>query len=146
MDASATQKVASQFPAFRHTVARRMAGYRERLARKIGEELAERQWSNEDLALRSGVSTKTIKRLRGAKHDARPSTVRRIAEGFELPTAEFSPEAEADQLARIEAALDDLVDGVALLLASAGDRKLARQIEQASEQRRKKRRGATGSD
>lgn len=68
MDSSATHQLTSQFPALRLSVARRMAGYRERLAKRVSDEMAQRSWSVDDLAYKSGVSAKTIKRLQNAKH------------------------------------------------------------------------------
>ena len=109
MESSRTQKMASQFPTFRRSVAASMAGYRQRLADRIKAEMSAKAMSIDDLAYKSGVSDKTIKRLLEAKHDARPSTRRRLADGLELNPAELSPEAEADQLRRLEEKLDEVL-------------------------------------
>lgn len=55
--------MASQFPTFRRSVAASMAGYRQRLADRINAELNAKAMSVDDLAYKSGVSDKTIKRL-----------------------------------------------------------------------------------
>lgn len=109
MDSSSTHELASQFPTFRRSVAASMAGYRQRLADRINAELNAKAMSVDDLAYKSGVSDKTIKRLLLAKHDARPSTRRRLAEGLDLDPGELSPEAEADQLRRLEEKLDEVL-------------------------------------
>jgi transcriptional regulator with XRE-family HTH domain len=57
------------------------------------------------------VSDKTIKRLIKQEVDApRPSTLRRIATGLEIPVTELTPEYEGDQLERIEDKLDAILD------------------------------------
>lgn len=109
MLSSATQEMASQFPSLRRTVAGQMAGYRERLAERIDSELSARSWGAERLSQESGVSEKTINRLRRSEHDPRPSTLRRLSEGLGLKPDALSPEVEAGQLERLEEKLDVVV-------------------------------------
>lgn len=109
-------KVTSQWPDLRLTVAGQMTDYRRRLAERLQSEREGRSLSRDTLALRSGVSSKTIKRIEERKvNEPRPETIRKLAEALEIvPTAlRPAPAVEADQLNRIEAKVD-------LLLAAAG--------------------------
>lgn len=147
-----SRNLPSQFPAFRLMVARQMEGHRERIATRIRREAAKRGESAPDLAHALGVYPSTAERwFRG---DRTPQRRHRkdLAEhwGLEPDWAEIDLATEEqdvrDQLDRIEEALEDLVGATALLLADAGDQKIARRIEQAAEQRRKRRQGGSGSD
>jgi transcriptional regulator with XRE-family HTH domain len=90
-----------------------MADYRERLAKKLEHERERKSYSQDTLALRSGVSSKTIKRIEEQKVDSpRPVTIRRLADALDIDPAELRPpnELEGDQLERIEAKVDALLD------------------------------------
>jgi transcriptional regulator with XRE-family HTH domain len=103
----------SHLPAFRLRVAEQMADYRQRLAERLEHERTKRSLSQDDLALRSGVSPKTIKRIEEEKvTNPRPVTIRRLAEGLDIEPDQLRPptDLEEDQLTRIEAKLDQLLD------------------------------------
>lgn len=89
-----------------------MADYRQRLAERIVRERNAKSISRESLALRSGISEKTIKRLEAGRTDnPRPATIRRLAEALEVDPSILRPppELEEDQLNRIESKLDRLL-------------------------------------
>ena len=88
-----------------------MAGYRERLAERLVHERERKSYSQDTLALKAGVSAKTIKRIEERKVDApRPVTIRRIAEALEIDPDQLRPpeELEVEQLHRIEEAIGEL--------------------------------------
>jgi transcriptional regulator with XRE-family HTH domain len=111
------RELTQQFPGLRLTLARQMADYRERMATRIAEEREAQSLSREALAHRSGVSYKTIKRIEERKSGRpRAITVRRLAEGLGIDPTELKPpvEAEEDQLDRIEAKLNRLLEAAGL--------------------------------
>lgn len=94
-------KESAQIPAFRLRVAAQMADYRKRLADRLEHERTTKSLSHESLADRSGVSSKTIKRIEAQKVDnPRPVTIRRLAEALDIPPTKLRPppELESDQL------------------------------------------------
>lgn len=79
--------------------------YRRHLAERLTYEREAKSLSREHLALLSGVSSKTIKRLEEeAVDNPRPVTIRKLAEALEIDPARLRPpeEVEANQLQRIE--------------------------------------------
>lgn len=94
-----------------------MADYRERLAERLVHEREKKSYSQDTLALRAGVSSKTIKRIEEKKVDApRPVTIRRLADALDIDSDQLRPpaELEADQLNRIERMLEQLLDHFAI--------------------------------
>lgn len=105
-------KNSGQSPVLRLTVARQMADYRKRLAERLENEREGQSLSRETLALKAGVSDKTIKRIEEQKVDRpRPVTIRRLADALKVEPSDLAPpeELEADQLNRIEQKLDRLL-------------------------------------
>lgn len=103
------QKITGQSPALRLTVARQMADYRKRLAERLENERESKSLSRETLAIKAGVSDKTIKRIEEQRvARPRPVTIRRIADALGIEPALLAPpeELEEDQLNRIERKLD----------------------------------------
>lgn len=89
-----------------------MADYRKRLAERLENEREGQSLSRETLALKAGVSDKTIKRIEEQKVDRpRPVTIRRLADALKVEPSDLAPpeELEADQLNRIEQKLDRLL-------------------------------------
>ena len=73
---------------------------------KVGERLKEerllRGWSQRDLAREAGTTAETISSIETGQHEARPSTLRKLAEGLDLEVRDFYaepalPKAEAPE-------------------------------------------------
>jgi transcriptional regulator with XRE-family HTH domain len=89
-----------------------MADYRKRLAERLENEREAKSFSRETLALKAGVSDKTIKRIEEQRVERpRPVTIRRLADALGIEPSSLAPpeELEADQLNRIEQKLDRLL-------------------------------------
>lgn len=150
----APAKNTSHFPTFRLRVAEQMADYRERLAERLVHEREKKSFSQDTLALRAGVSPKTIKRIEEKKVDApRPVTIRRLAEALEIDPDHLRPpaELEAEQLSRIEEEISATKEAVLALrkeVVSMRTKLLAEigQVRTAqADQPRTRRRSARGS-
>ena len=108
-----------------------MADAKAELSLRLQYEMDQQSLSRETLALRSGVSQKTIKRLIDEEIDApRPSTIRRLADGLEIPVQrlKFDPGARVDQLERVEEKLDRVL---ALLAGDAQAEDVTRLADEA---------------
>lgn len=98
-----------------------MADYRDRLAARVTHERERRQLSRDELALAAGLNPKTIERIEERQVERpRGNTIRSLAAALGVDPADLNPpaELEEEQLARIEAKLDDALD---LLRRLAGD-------------------------
>jgi transcriptional regulator with XRE-family HTH domain len=106
----AAHQMTSQFPEMRRRFAQQMADHQRRLAERLLHERESRSLSRDDLAYKTGVSAKTIKRIETQVTEPRPVTVRRLAEGLGINPAELRPpdELEVDQLERIEQKIERL--------------------------------------
>lgn len=126
-----------------------MAGYQKRLAERVRYEREKMALSRDELALRTGLSAKTIERIEEERvANPQGGTIRTLANAFKLEAEELRPpdEIEEDQLQRLEEkvdelqeAMDDLLDAASLLLAGGGDAADVQRFEQAAEQRRERR-------
>jgi transcriptional regulator with XRE-family HTH domain len=112
-----------------------MADYRQRLAERLEHERTKKSLSQDTLALRAGVSAKTIKRIEEQKVDnPRPVTIRRISEALDIEPDELRPppELEQDQLNRIERHLERIAEALGLSpIENPGD---AEQLERDEEE------------
>ena len=145
------EKATSQIPAFRRRVADQMADYRRRLAERVQHERERKSLSRDDLALRSGVSGKTVKRIEEQKvENPRPVTIRRLADALGIEPEKLRPpvEIEEDQLHRIEDELAKIKQLLADLLArdkAAAARAEAQERQRAERRPPARRQRATGS-
>lgn len=106
-----------------------MADYQERLADRLRYEMERQSISRDELALRSGVSGKTIKRIEDKTiKRPRPVTLRRLAVGLKIEPEILSPPEELDavQLERLEEKIDDAL-GMLRRLVEDGE---AEEVEQ----------------
>lgn len=108
-----------------HTVLAAMSEARARQRQEAGRRVFRlrkaKGWNHEDLAHHSHLSVSTISRIERGKHDAYGSTIKQIAEALGVePDALHPPLLDAgagqsitEQLERIEAKVDRLLDAVA---------------------------------
>jgi transcriptional regulator with XRE-family HTH domain len=105
----------AQFPTFRLTVARQMAGHRQRLAERIDQELQKRGEDHTDLAHALRVNPRTAERWVTGETEPHRRLRKPVADYLDLSIEELWPDLEAadkalrDQLTRIEAKLDELL-------------------------------------
>lgn len=140
----------SQSRTLRLRVAAQMAGYQKRLAERVRYEREKMALSRDELALRTGLSAKTIERIEEQKvANPQGGTIRTLADTFKLDAEELRPpdEIEEDQLQRLEEkvdelqeAMDDLLEVASRLLAGEGDVADAQPSGRATAPRRAKRR------
>ena len=138
MTVKARNKMPSQFPALRITVAQQMAGYQERLAKKMRAEASKRGESAVDLASNLGTSASTAERwLRGERVPQRRNQ-KELREYWKLDPDFFEIDLEAEekevraQLDRIEEKLDELLG--ALAASAPEDKDAERKAREEAEQ------------
>jgi ribosome-binding protein aMBF1 (putative translation factor) len=108
-------RMPSQFPALRLTLARQMEGYQERIARRIQKEAAKNGEAAIDLAQSMRVHPSTVERWFRAERTPQRRHRKELAAHWDLPldVFEFDLEAEEmevrEQLSRIETKLDRLL-------------------------------------
>jgi transcriptional regulator with XRE-family HTH domain len=140
---STPSKIAPHFPAVRPSVAD-VPDLRRQIADRLRHERETKSLSRENLAYLAGISPKTIKRLEEQQvANPRPVTIRKLAEALEIDPARLRPpeELEADQLARIERRLGQIMHHLGLRDSQSpeelADETSARANDALSEARRK---------
>lgn len=104
------------------TVLLAMEEHRKRAGLRLVQLREAKGWNQEDLAHESGLSVKTISRFENGRHDGRRSTLRSLASALDVDEAVIVGDppdplglagpngGDGDQLDRIEAKLDELLD------------------------------------
>lgn len=121
-----------------------MDEHRKQAGQRLAQLRDARGWSQEDLARRADVSTKTISRFENGRHDGRRGTVRQIVEALGVEESDLlgpPPDplglAGPSQLDRIELALADHGSQIAEIKGLRDDvKKLARTVAQQSRELR----------
>lgn len=89
-----------------------MADYRKRLADRVRHEREREQLSRDELALRTGLNSKTIERIEEQKvENPRGNTIRSLAAAFGVDAEELNPPAELEEerLQRLEEKIDEIL-------------------------------------
>ena len=105
-----------QRPAFRHSVAHAMEGYRERMAANIKEAREAKALGPGEVADKIGVSPRAVERWESGQSLPQRANLRKLAELFEVDVSDLRPDSppDAEALERIEAKLDLLLDAAGL--------------------------------
>lgn len=75
--------------------------------------------SQKDLAIKSGVGQDSISAIESGRHQARPSTLRKLAEALEVEVEDFFRESVAPKTPSVPESLDELRDFLEARLGSA---------------------------
>lgn len=105
---------------FRTSLARQMEGYKDRVAANVRRQRLRHGQEVMEVAYRIGVDKRTYERWEEAKTTPRLGNFQALADLWEVEISDLRPdlEAEADQLQRLEAKLDE---ALALLRRLAAD-------------------------
>jgi transcriptional regulator with XRE-family HTH domain len=113
----------SHFPAFALSVARRMEGYRERLAENIKLERQRRGETPVETAVAIGVDPRTLERWESGQREPQTKKLKALADYWGLEISALRPDLEAeerelrDQLNRLEIGQDRIAARLDQLLA-----------------------------
>lgn len=135
-------KMPSQFPALRLTVARQMEGYQQRLAEKMRAEAAKRGESPVDLASALGTSASTTERWFRGERVPQQRYRRDLRKHWDLEPDFFEVDLEAEekevreQLNRIEQKLDRVLKRMEELEAEQAESEVAAALDEDQEPRR----------
>jgi transcriptional regulator with XRE-family HTH domain len=66
-----------------------MDEHRREAGRRLAQLRDSRGWSQEELAYKAGVSTKTVSRFENGRHDGRRSTIKKFADALEVSEAQL---------------------------------------------------------
>lgn len=113
---SSTKLMPVQNPNLRHTVALQMENYKARLAQNMKRERLRHGQKPSDVAYKLGIDKRTYERWEEAETSPQPSNLKALADEWMTTVDALRPDlqAEAEQLNRIEAKLDRLLQAADL--------------------------------